>query len=809
MVASRAMTGLMRTAGIRSLAVLFLCGVAASQTPMPLEQVTARRGPNYVPAKEGETVAVEGIVSAAPVQFLIFSHLAIQDDAGHGLVLEGSPQQFAGFQAGERVMAQGTVSRRAGLPVLLPTRIKTIVHGPAPAPRRLSPADLQSFEHLGVLVVTEGRIADKGENAGGEYLLIGDQQRPLKVFLPLVRPRSGRARLARFEVGDKVRVTGIATQSFPFPPYNRGFEVLIADDDAIVTLAKRWLISPDLFALCLCALGFALGFALVAWWMRERRMAAQRNLVRTFYSLGEEMTSVGPPADIVKRLNTVVPAALGISGVHLYLYNRATRALDLVEDGTGATPFSLPVYTEEGSLPLGAAASFRNQALLTIADTWRSPFFPDGRSGRLPRSVMFVPMFAETEVPGILEFYDAKPMHRFGADEKVLAQHLANQIGLALRLLNEKSIREQLFRSEKLAAVGQLISGVATELKGPLETISELADAAVTTPVTAWEDLRAISGEAKKASDLVSRLVSFMQPERVEAKRIELNSLLRSLIDFRRSEWEARGFEVRDMLCPNPVYVLGSQGQLERVFLDLLIQAEQSLIEVPDKMLTIGTSVLARRVLVEIGYTVNPLKAPLPEVNAEALIGVPGEGLSRGIVRSHGGEIRLVRSANGECRLEVEIPLAPARLAAEDESGARLFTCLVVEPDANSREELVRLLTNRGCRVIPAAGAEEGMELVQRLRFDVVFCSIGLPGLNWVEFSEGIRSQIGAFTLLTEAFDFELSRGLLSAETYVLTKPFSDAELDQVLTAIESRLATPEGARRLQIVRPEKRAISI
>ena len=149
------------------------------------------------------------------------------------------------------------------------------------------------------------------------------------------------------------------------------------------------------------------------------------------------------------------------------------------------------------------------------------------------------------------------------------------------------------------------------------------------------------------------------------------------------------------------------------------------------------------------------------------------------------------------------------RLAAEGETGARQWTCLVVEPEADSREELVRLLTNRGCRVIPAAGAEESMELVQRLRFDVVFCSSGLPGLNWVEFSEGIRSQIGAFTLLTEAFDFELSRGLLSAQTHVLTKPFSDAELDQVLAAIESRLAAPEGARRLQIVRPEKRALSI
>jgi CheY-like chemotaxis protein len=302
-----------------------------------------------------------------------------------------------------------------------------------------------------------------------------------------------------------------------------------------------------------------------------------------------------------------------------------------------------------------------------------------------------------------------------------------------------------------------------------------------------------------------------MQPERTEAKRIELNALLRSLIQFRKQEWESRGFEVHDLLCPTPVFVLGSQGQLERVFLDLFIQAEQSLAEASEKRLTIGTSVLARRVLVEIGYGVNPLKGVREsEPLRESVVGVPGEGVSRGIVRSHGGEMRLVRVGEGECKLELELPVAPARLA-EEATGVRPFTCLVVEPDSNAREELVWLLTNRGCRVIPATGAEEGTELVQRLRFDVVFCAIRLPGLNWIEFSEQIRPQTGAFVLLSEGYDYELSRGLLSAETHVLTKPFGEPELDQLLAVVESRIAGAEtvATRGLRLVRPDKKAINL
>jgi len=78
---------------------------------------------------------------------------------------------------------------------------------------------------------------------------------------------------------------------------------------------------------------------------------------------------------------------------------------------------------------------------------------------------MFVPMFAETELVGVLEIFDSKPLHEFTPDERIQTQHLANQIALALRLIEEKSVREQLSRSEKLAAIGQLISGVAAELR--------------------------------------------------------------------------------------------------------------------------------------------------------------------------------------------------------------------------------------------------------------------------------------------------------------------------------------------------------
>ncbi len=775
-----------------------LTAVAADSLPVvSLERAASRRPSDYSPALQGQAVTVRGMVSGKPMVHPMFVQLPLQDDQGHGLLLEGSLAQFSETQPGAQVEASGTVSKRAGMPVLAIASLRVLSRSQAPAPKRVSIPEMRSFVNLGLLVAVEGRVIDKGENTSGQYLIIGDVRKPLEILLPsgVARPAS----LDRFEIGDRVRGTGIASQYCPFPPYNRSFRLVLANDEDLVLISTRWLISPEWLAICIATLVFALG----VWWMRERRMAAHGHMVRTFYRLGEDVIGVSTPAEILSRLAASLPPVLKISGVHLYLFNRATKELDRVRQASDALPFAVPVGAPEGALPLGAALAFRNQALLTILDTRRSPFFPDGRPERLAGSVMFVPMFAGSDVVGVLELFDEKTDHEFTSDDRLLTQHLANQIGIALRLMEEKSVREQLYRSEKLAAVGQLVSGIAAELRAPLDSISMLSENLATMPVGfLGPDIRAIAGEAQKASDIVARLVSFIEPEQAEPKRIELNGLIRSLIDFRRQEWETRGIEIQELLAPGAIHILGSQGQLERVFLDLLVQAEHALTDSPEKCLAIATSILARRAVVELEYTVSVGKTPWDGVAAQEA-GVHSDGVARGVVHSHGGELRVTRSGEGACRLEVEFPLAPERLA-ETGGVTRAFTCLLVEPDDQEREELVHLLTARGCRVIPAVSAEAASELVQRLRFDIVFCAVRLPGLNWIEFSESVRTEIGAFVLLSEGYDFELSRGLLNSDNHVMSKPVTEGDLDAVLGAIEARYAAPES--RLLVIRPDRKA---
>jgi CheY-like chemotaxis protein len=139
-------------------------------------------------------------------------------------------------------------------------------------------------------------------------------------------------------------------------------------------------------------------------------------------------------------------------------------------------------------------------------------------------------------------------------------------------------------------------------------------------------------------------------------------------------------------------------------------------------------------------------------------------------------------------RFEVDLPLAveaqsarPRVLAARN----RQSTALIVEPDPALQRELVALLSEREYRVVPVASAEQGVDIVRRLHFDLVFCAARLSGLNWVEFADRIQDEVDAFVLMTDGYDVDMSRAF-GADGFVLTKPVNAPELDRVLSEVEA-----------------------
>src|SRR5471030_53856 len=780
--------GMSRFRGLALPVLLALGGLpSAGQTRISLDQLETRQRPDYTPVYEGRTVIVRGVVSANAYRLPGYTILPIQDERRGGVLqVPLDSKQLNAYRPGDELEAEGTVSSIYGTVTVVPTRLKVVDRKKPPVPLEVPVQDLSGSHCMGMLVRTAGRVLDANYNSGGAFLMIASSQGPYKIFVPLALDKPAPT-IDRFAKGDTVRATGIAIQYCAQPPYNRWYELVVRDTPEIVTVGRNWFLPPFMIAAGLGVL-LIVGFMM---WGRERRLRGQRKRLRTTYQLGEEILGASSPETILKRISAALPGILGVTGVQLYVYNRGAKTLDSVVD-ENSQPVSISLSSPPGGTPAGAVACFHYRTLLVIPDIERSPFPIAGKEGeRAPKSLLFVPMLAQNEVMGVLELDQDDRVRDFSSDEQALAQHLGNQVGVAIRLMDQRLVQEQLFRTEKLAAVGRLISGVVNELQTPLASISELAHKALEKARGggAEREVAAISAEAHKAAGMVARLVTFAASEPVEARPVDVTTLLRNLIEFRQGDWKASGIRVNDLVGRESLFLLGSQGHLEQVFLNLFVHAEQSLAESPQKSITIRTSQLARRLLVEISFTSPPELRKLEDTAAVL-------GVTRSVIAGHGGEVRLIEKNNAEPRFEVDLPVSmkdwalPAMAAGNGPvRESRRMTALVIEPDEAAQRQILALLTGRGYRVVPVTNSDTGLDLAQRMRFDAAFCSIHAPGLNWVELSERMQSRVGGFILLSDGYDVELSADFEGDGRFVLPKPVQEPELERVLKLVDRGLA--------------------
>jgi len=543
------------------------------------------------------------------------------------------------------------------------------------------------------------------------------------------------------------------------------------------------------------------------WWYRERRISAQRRSMRAFHALSEEIIAAASPVEIAEKLSAVLPAITQATGVRLYLLNRRTKSLEYVPTEADPEPMAIAIEAPQDGLPGGAVVCFRNRTLLNVPDVRRSPFAQPGLKPGRPRSAMFLPLFAQHDVVGVLEVGNASKLGYFSPEEQAAAQHLANQVAASLKLQEQQTLREQLFRGEKLAATGQLISGVASELRAPLESILQLSVSlrAYRGRAVPEGDLNHLESESLRAAEIVSRLVSFARPEDTEARPVDVNALVGSLMNFRTPEWKTLGLRVIHRLSPEPALVLGAPGQVEQVFLNLLVHAEQCASEASGKTLAVSSTRMAGRSVVDIGYSWPPAgssPATVPDPFRDTLDSEAGAltlGVCKGIVQSNGGELRF-RAHSGTAHFEVDLPIASSPGEDENRNDARAsaptltrtLTLMLIEPDSISQRQIVSLLGKRGHRVIPAP-AEEAADLAQRLRFDAVLWALrpsGSPGGKWSDFQERIRASVSSFVLIAEGYDAQLADSLGESGGFLLSRPIQEPELDRILALIDARAVT-------------------
>lgn len=266
----------------------------------------------------------------------------------------------------------------------------------------------------------------------------------------------------------------------------------------------------------------------------------------------------------------------------------------------------------------------------------------------------------------------AQMLRRFNESRAALDAQMAEERGMREEL---QSLQRQVIRQERLAAVGQLVSGVAHEINNPLQAIlgfAELLQMHEQLPDDVRSDLRLIQKESARACGIIRNLALFARQQQGEAAALSLSAVITSVAELRQRRLESEQIElyIEDRSRQE---VLAALPELQQVVLNFVVNAEQSIVmsgRLPGRI-TIRTRDDSSTVILEVEDTgpgippENEAKLFQPFYTTKPVGQGTGLGLSvsYGIIDSLDGRIGYRRAPAGGAIFYFELPAAPGTAA--------------------------------------------------------------------------------------------------------------------------------------------------
>jgi two-component system NtrC family sensor kinase len=326
-----------------------------------------------------------------------------------------------------------------------------------------------------------------------------------------------------------------------------------------------------------------------------------------------------------------------------------------------------------------------------------------------------------------------------------------------------RDIYHQLLQAEKMAALGQTISGVAHELNNPLATILSWAERLSTKSgidPAVRRGLETILAESERAARIVRNLLTFARKRQTTRAMVDVNQVVRETLALRAYEQRVSNIEVIDALATGLPQVFADGHQVQQVLLNLIINAEQAMLAANGRGVLVVRSwqdQARESVVVEINDDGPGIPEPLQPRIFDPFFTTKDVGKGTGlgltvayaIVQEHGGRIRIESAPARGASFYVELPVTGAALptapavhapspGGEAVAGASV---LIVEDEAALASAVSDALKDAGYVVERAADGEEALPRVRARRFDLVICDLKMPRLDGKAFYRALAES--------------------------------------------------------------------
>ena len=438
-------------------------------------------------------------------------------------------------------------------------------------------------------------------------------------------------------------------------------------------------------------------------------------------------------------------------------------------------------------------------------------------------SGMWVVLWSEEKIIGLLGV-NSRTAHEFNpSDESVMiavARQLATTIH-KIQLYHEtrkayedlRRTQEQLLQSEKMSAVGQLVSGVAHELNNPLTAIMGYTQLLETekTEAPVQEFIQKLYKQAFRAHKIVQNLLSFARQHKPQRTYVDVRNVMEETIALRDYELKAHHIVVERDFASELPSVMADPHQLEQVFLNIINNAADAMLE------NSNGGVLRIRIYSDDGQVVTEMRDSGPGMADPKRVFDPfyttkgvgkgtGLGLSicYGIVKEHGGEISASNQVQGGALLRVSLPVAAGRkpmteserIAIRRSDSLLKGRALVIDGGLGTLRTECEVLNAAGLEVVVLAAHKSAIEKLKQEQFDAIFIESKVAGiesseqlLRWIQDSQ---RELAAKTVLVvcDVADPGVDVFTVATKILCLVRPYEVSDL----LAIVRRILRPSRA---------------
>ena len=385
------------------------------------------------------------------------------------------------------------------------------------------------------------------------------------------------------------------------------------------------------------------------------------------------------------------------------------------------------------------------------------------------------------------------------------------KIVYATEVTNEVQLRRQVVHLEKMAAIGRLVSGVAHELNNPLAGIlgyAQLVTRGELDPGTR-RMVEVILTQAERAGKIVQNFLSLAA--KTDPKRISfnLNETLRNVIQLREYHENVEDIVVTADLSEDLPRAWGDPHQLEQVFLNLIVNAEDAIGDAQSRpgAIHIKTMLEGGRIHATIADNGSGIHARDmarifdPFFTTKEKHRGTGLGLSicAEIVKDHGGELYAWSTYGSGSTFTLELPVRDqveeeeARPAPSSQAQSlRGKNILVIDDEIHITELIFDVLARHGARIDLANSGVEGLNQIKKKDYDVIICDQRMPGISGqrlYRLVEALNSDMrNRFLFVTgDVVNTQTKRFFLQAGVQYIRKPFKIQELVDAIEGILSR----------------------